>query len=283
MKGEPWLRLYTTLVEPDDKSQFLGDRLFRYWILALCAYKRNGEVMPELPVLAKILNVPAAKVPGVLEDLRTAGLFDATPDGLRPHNWHVRQHKGDVSTGRVQVFRERSMKQLGNVSETFLETPTETPPETDVKQLGNVSETFLETPTETDVKQLGNVSETSSDYRLQISSSLIAAAKSELFGRASSQQQQQQRKTIQTEPAKLNAALQLLLEYPRAFHVQWEPPDGATVERILDAFGCDIEALDRWLLRLVRRRHSVGPGDGWGLLVTIALAQARRHAAGGHR
>lgn len=62
------------------------------------------------------------KVAYLLDDLRKAGLIDEDDQGIRPHNWHVRQYKSDVSTGRVRRFRQRR----GNVSSTVSQTPPET-------------------------------------------------------------------------------------------------------------------------------------------------------------
>ena len=281
MKGEPWLRLYTSIYESDDKTQRLSDKLFRQWVLILCAYKRNGETMPELADLAWGLRISLTEAKGVINNLKKARLVDVTSDGLRPHDWDGRQFGSDVSTGRVQALRKRRMEPSRNGGETADGTPAkrsrnvsrnadETPPETAEDRSRNVSETADDCSR--------NVSETVPDYRLQ-NSSLKLAAESDPFGGAR-ESSQPAKKTPGIEPGKLNAARALLVQYPLAFEKHWDAPDDVTVERILEPFDGDTDALDQWLARVVRKKRRIGPGQGWGLLVTMArhLAATRKAA-----
>lgn len=118
MKKEQWFRFYTSVLDPDDKTQDLPDRLYRQWTYFMCAYRKSGGVMPDTKALSRCLRVRETDVYKVLKQLEDAGLMDHVGDSLAPHDWDEMQFESDTSTERVRAFRERCKKRKGNVSET---------------------------------------------------------------------------------------------------------------------------------------------------------------------
>jgi hypothetical protein len=123
-----WFRVYDDLVD-DPKVQQLDPSLFKALINFWCLASANDGVFPSSDVIAFKLRMKPEKALRVLDQLRAAGLVDDDAKGARPHNWHQRQFKSDVSTVRVKRFRERR----GNVSMAFFETGPETETEAERK------------------------------------------------------------------------------------------------------------------------------------------------------
>jgi hypothetical protein len=116
-----WFRVDDGLVD-DPKVQQLSDRMFRAVVNLWCITSQNNGNFPPVDQIAFKLRISSTKAAKVVDELRAAGLVDEDDKGARPHNWNGRQFKSDVSTDRVQQFRERRR----NVSSTVSETPPET-------------------------------------------------------------------------------------------------------------------------------------------------------------
>ena len=116
-----WWRAYDECVD-DPKLGKLADRLHRAWFNLCCVASSNGGVLPPIADVAFKLRVNDHKAAELIAALVSAELFDRRPDGkFEPHNWEARQFKSDVSTTRVQRFRQRRR----NVSSVVSETPPE--------------------------------------------------------------------------------------------------------------------------------------------------------------
>lgn len=115
-RPDTWFRMYAEVVD-DPKVQQLPDKLFKVWVNLLCVATRSGGMLPPKDQVAFKLRITEAKVNEYVETFLKRELFDATADGIVPHNWNARQYKSDVSSDRVKRFRNRER----NVSET----PTE--------------------------------------------------------------------------------------------------------------------------------------------------------------
>lgn len=109
-----WFRVYDDLVD-DPKIQRLSPELFRAIINLWCLASKNGGLLPLSPEIAFKLRLRPERITKILDSLKTAGLIEDRGDGWGPHNWDKRQFKSDVSTNRVQAFRQRN----GNGDETF--------------------------------------------------------------------------------------------------------------------------------------------------------------------
>ena len=123
----PWWRAYDEAVD-DPKLQQLKPELFKAWFNICCVTSQNGGKLPSLPSVAFKLRVKPEKARAIIAELAAAGLIDDDGIGnLAPHNWSKRQYRSDVSTERVERFRERS----GNVSSAV----SATPPDTETEQI----------------------------------------------------------------------------------------------------------------------------------------------------
>jgi hypothetical protein len=121
MASDTWWRFYNTA--PDHpKILRLNDAQFRAWtIMNSLASKMGGEVPDDFNLIAQALRKPVGKARDLLQALLSVDLWEKTETGFRPHNWHEKQFKSDVSTTRVKRFRERKR----NVSETHQSTETD--------------------------------------------------------------------------------------------------------------------------------------------------------------
>ena len=96
----------------------LSDANFRAWVIILCLASKDGGVIPPIDDIALMLRLTEKEAAKRVEALIAAGLIDKEDDRLVPHNWSTRQFQSDVSTARVQSFRNARR----NVSETADET-----------------------------------------------------------------------------------------------------------------------------------------------------------------
>jgi hypothetical protein len=112
-----WFRLDDDVVN-DPKVQSLPPDLFKAWINLLCLASKGSGVLPDAKGIAFGLRVSEQRAEKILSSLRDAGLVDEKDGVSQPHNWNGRQHRGDVSTERVQRFRKRNTKRDETVSET---------------------------------------------------------------------------------------------------------------------------------------------------------------------
>jgi len=120
-----WFRFYDSVLD-DPKVQRLTDPLFRAWVNLMCIANRNGGRIPQdFKDIAFSLRISDGKARDVVQALISAGLIDNTETDLEPHNWNERQFKSDVSTERVNRFRERKRSVSGNGAETLHETAPE--------------------------------------------------------------------------------------------------------------------------------------------------------------
>lgn len=138
-----WLRLYTSVLKPADKTQDISDRLFRRWVYALCTYKDNGGVMPGTKALARCFGCNEQQAQASLNELVEAGLFDRNSDGtVTPHDWDEMQFESDSAASRMRNYRARkraTVNVTGDVtryvtsSVTVAASETETETETEYK------------------------------------------------------------------------------------------------------------------------------------------------------
>ncbi len=117
-----WFRFYYEVAE-DPKVQTLPARLFKLWVNLLCLAAKNKGVVPPIAQAAYTLRMGRARVDLDVAALKRHGLFDETPAGLVPHNWHQRQFLSDDVTARVKKHRDGV---TGNVTEALHETPPDT-------------------------------------------------------------------------------------------------------------------------------------------------------------
>ena len=131
MKGMPWFRMYSEMIE-DPKIGTLSDQDFRTWVELLCLACENGSDgdtgMDETELEWKLRR----NVSSALQKLFSIGIvtFRETPKCRKNDsickktvsitNWGKRQFDSDSSTARVRKFRENKDKKTGNVSETPL-------------------------------------------------------------------------------------------------------------------------------------------------------------------
>lgn len=114
---DPWFRFYHETLD-DPKVQKLPAPLFKAWVNLLCLAARHNGVLPPLEDIGFALRTNPEKADKIVVNLIDAKLFDATPDGVKPHNWNKRQFKSDVSTKRVKRFRERFRNGERNAPDT---------------------------------------------------------------------------------------------------------------------------------------------------------------------
>lgn len=127
-----WWRAYNEAIN-DPKLQRLSGDLFKTWFNLLCLASGNNGLLPSISDIAFALRLPDKEVEKRLQTLVDSGLFDVSEDGTQPHNWRFRQFKSDVSTERVNRFRNRKRNVSSTVSRNVSETANETPPETETE------------------------------------------------------------------------------------------------------------------------------------------------------
>ena len=125
MKRNLWFRMYASILDLEDKTQELSDKLFRAWVRLLALYTRNNAVMPSDSAVARCLKVSVPRLAEIFQSLKDSELIQQVNGAWMPYNWDERQYESDSSTERVRLFRERHRSVSGNVTETFHETPSE--------------------------------------------------------------------------------------------------------------------------------------------------------------
>ncbi len=126
-----WFRFYAEVAD-DPKVCRLPDKQFKQWVMLLCIACKNDGTLPCDEDVAYTLRLSILDARKVLINFIDKGLLERFEDGaLKPHNWDARQFHSDVSTKRVQAFRERKKQHqetvLETVSETFHETVSKRP------------------------------------------------------------------------------------------------------------------------------------------------------------
>lgn len=126
-----WFRFYAEVAD-DPKVCRLPDKQFKQWVMLLCIACKNDGKLPCDEDVAYTLRLSTLDARKMLINFIDKGLLERSNDGtLRPHNWDARQFQSDVSTKRVQAFRERKKQHSETVhetvSETFQETVTKRP------------------------------------------------------------------------------------------------------------------------------------------------------------
>jgi hypothetical protein len=248
MKTNIWLRIYTSILDPLDKSRKLSDRLFRQWIYILAAYKRNGAVMPDIRALAACLSVSVANAAKVLDALESAELLDRHEDGLTPHDWDNLQFESDTSRVRMARHRERHKKRHSDGVSDVTSDVTVTSPVTESPSVRN------------------RVQRT--ENREQSVAGCVGTC-----GVVESASQTPPPEPARSWNGKLEIARAMLAAWPRHFGKDWPPPDDATCGRMLDAFAGDCGAMLAWLKQQAQRKRD--PGESWGLVVTMAQHRSR--------
>lgn len=120
-----WWRFYSDAIN-DPKLLRLSDELFRAWTTLLCLASKNGGVLPPADDIALTLRMKPAKVAEWITKLVSSKLLDKTETGFVPHNWDVRQYKSDVSTARVQRYRNAKRNVSSKVTSAVSETASDT-------------------------------------------------------------------------------------------------------------------------------------------------------------
>ena len=104
----PWFRVYSELLNSRKfhrLSDTLKGRLFCVWCLAA---KTDG-ILPGIEDVAFALRIEDAEAQKSVESLIDAGFLDRDGHGVvSAHDWQDHQHVSDVSTKRVQQFREKA-------------------------------------------------------------------------------------------------------------------------------------------------------------------------------
>lgn len=130
-----WFRFYDGVVD-DPKVQLLPPILFRLWVNLLCLASGNRGRLPSLVDMSFSLRIAEKQLSDMIGRLVKTGLVDQDGGCLEPHNWNGRQFKADVSTERVQKFRERHKKQDETVSRNAPDTEQrQSRTETDISSL----------------------------------------------------------------------------------------------------------------------------------------------------
>ena len=135
MKSQPWLRLYTDILD-DEKLGLLAFE-DRWHFMALLACKGRGlldrDESPELMrrKIALKLGLVVRELDEVARRLSEVGLIDR--ETLQPLAWDKRQFNSDNSTERVRAYRERQSQKTRNADETFQKRPQNTDTDTDTE------------------------------------------------------------------------------------------------------------------------------------------------------
>lgn len=123
-----WWRAHASALD-DPKVQRLPGETFKAWFNVLCLACLHDGMLPPLSDIAFKLRKSEEATTKLLDALKEAGLIDIGAEGCMPHNWNKRQYKSDVSTERVQRFRE----QRRNDEETFPKRPQRSESESDTE------------------------------------------------------------------------------------------------------------------------------------------------------
>ena len=127
MSETPWFRFWNRTVH-DPKVQTLSDSMFKFWVNCLCLASQNGGALPPVTDISFHLRLrPQAVVDRLAVLIDEHELFDRADGRIVPHSCNKWQIRNDVSAERVTKHHASvSNGTVGNVSETFHETPTAT-------------------------------------------------------------------------------------------------------------------------------------------------------------
>jgi hypothetical protein len=117
--------MYASILDPEDKTQELSDKLFRAWIRLLCAYTRGNGIFPPQKALARCLKVTEERLEEILASLEQVKLIDMVDGIMVPHNWDDRQFESDTSAERTKRWRDRHRDVSSDVHVTSHVTPSE--------------------------------------------------------------------------------------------------------------------------------------------------------------
>ena len=123
-----WFRLYVETMD-DPKVMQLDPKVFRAWVICLCLAKEGNAgygIIPPASVVAFKLHVSESAAAKYIAELVEKQLIDVSGNVSTPHNWNGRQYQSDVSTTRVQRFRNKQTAVSGNANETFQKPPQST-------------------------------------------------------------------------------------------------------------------------------------------------------------
>ena len=129
MRPKPWFRVYHDALD-DPKIQKLSADLFKQWFNLLCLGARHNGMLPGVDEIAFALRVSETEVETFLATFHQKELLDLDGGVFSIHGWAERQFQSDVSTERVNKFRDKhakTMKRFRNVSETVDETDQSRP------------------------------------------------------------------------------------------------------------------------------------------------------------
>lgn len=123
-----WFRLYVETMD-DPKVMQLDPKVFRAWVICLCLAKEGNAgygIIPPASVVAFKLHVSESAAAKYIAELVEKQLIDVSGNVSTPHNWNGRQYQSDVSTTRVQRFRNKQTAVSRNDNETFQKPPQST-------------------------------------------------------------------------------------------------------------------------------------------------------------
>lgn len=91
------------------KIKSLSDRLFRFWIDALCLSREHGGELPSIKVCSFRLRITHQRAARQIEELISARLLDRDGETVKPHDWNDWQPKSDSGAARrMRNFRQRN-------------------------------------------------------------------------------------------------------------------------------------------------------------------------------
>lgn len=152
-----WFRVYAELLN-NRKFHRLSDTLKARLLYIWCLAAKNDGMLPGIEDIAFALRLQEAEAQETIEKLIDDHFLDRDDRGVMPHDWNQHQYVSDISTGRVQRFREkkatgvkRSNAHTGTASRNGSETAAETEVKRRVKRAVAVQE---QTQTRADPEQI---------------------------------------------------------------------------------------------------------------------------------
>lgn len=131
-----WLRLYHEFLD-DPKILNLPGRTQLFLVKIWCVSSKQSVrgTLPDLKTIQLMTRASEAKTFLLVDELKRAGFIDENviTKELTVHGWNSRQYESDDVSTRVKRSRERSKKQVCNVTPNVTRNVTVTPPETDTE------------------------------------------------------------------------------------------------------------------------------------------------------
>jgi hypothetical protein len=108
--GLPWFRFFTDALD-DDEIVEMGSPVFKVWVLCLCMATRHEGVVPNIDRIARRLGQDAATIAPRIKVLTDMGyMLEQDDKTYRMHDLNKRVYRSDLSTNRVNKWRENQEK-----------------------------------------------------------------------------------------------------------------------------------------------------------------------------